>query len=312
LTAYTEDDDGIVFHWKHYGDERFVRLGQFLTIPDVLDGNQWRNKSASDEDYFQSREKVTILKMTERRRKNLLIVRSGRDFEPFKWIDFGAERDFDVMVSAYHEDALAYKENVEHCLIGGQSKFESIKETIEVYRDKFDYSQFCVMDGDIIMDGNKSLENLFQESEYQGIALGQPSLTHHSFYSHVETLNCPSFICRYTNFVEVMTPVFSADAFWTLLPTFSTSISTWGVDFLWPQIIGVGQRKIGIIDSVSVVHSKPIDMSGGAFYAHLKRIGIDAALESNRLISQFKLDTEIKIEGAVARNGDVITRSNAD
>jgi hypothetical protein len=70
-----------------------------------------------------------------------------------------------------------------------------------------------------------------------------------------------NFKYRETNFVEVMIPCFNQVAFLKILPTLSENISGWGLDHLWPKLLG-NTAKVGIIDEVSIFHTRPIGVAG--------------------------------------------------
>jgi hypothetical protein len=48
--------------------------------------------------------------------------------------------------------------------------------------------------------------------------------------------------------------------------------------------------SVGIIGSVAVRHATPVDLNGGAFYAFLRRYGIDPGHEANRVAVDFGVD----------------------
>ena len=59
----------------------------------------------------------------------------------------------------------------------------------------------------------------------------------------------------HTNFVEGMCPVFSRRA---LQICHGTLKETWyGADILWPALLGRPSTRIGIMDEVAVVHTRP-------------------------------------------------------
>jgi hypothetical protein len=96
------------------------------------------------------------------------------------------------------------------------------------------------------------------------------------------TLHNRSFRLRYTNFIEVMAPCFSAKALAKLLPTFDENLSGWGLDYVWPMLLG-SQANVAIIDDVQILHTRPI---GAANYGALKERGITAWDEMNELLAR--------------------------
>ncbi|MEJ7660045.1 MAG: DUF707 domain-containing protein [Hymenobacter sp.] len=61
--------------------------------------------------------------------------------------------------------------------------------------------------------------------------------------------------------VEVMAPLFSQDALRQCLVSFNENKSSWGLDSVWPKILGYPQNKLGVFDAVVMEHTRPV---GGA------------------------------------------------
>ena len=49
-------------------------------------------------------------------------------------------------------------------------------------------------------------------------------------------------------------------------------------------------RSVGVIGSVSVRHAATVDLSAGAFYAFLRRYGVDPGHEANRVAVDFGVE----------------------
>lgn len=75
---------------------------------------------------------------------------------------------------------------------------------------------------------------------------------------HPITLKNEGLSFRHTNFVEIMAPLFSRQALLQCLFTFNISISGYGLDLIWPKVLGWPTDKIALFDSVSVRHTRPI------------------------------------------------------
>ena len=65
------------------------------------------------------------------------------------------------------------------------------------------------------------------------------------------------YLVRYTNFVELMCPVFSRSFLQICLPTFEASFSGFGLDHIWSQLGGRVPGRIAIIDDIAVAHTRP-------------------------------------------------------
>lgn len=92
-----------------------------------------------------------------------------------------------------------------------------------------------------------------------GLELAQPALTRDSHFSHLLTLQSDAPVGRFTDFVEIMAPVFRADAwarFWSLLDPERTHWG-WGLDVFARSLCDF--RRMGIVDCQPVRHTRPID-----------------------------------------------------
>lgn len=67
----------------------------------------------------------------------------------------------------------------------------------------------------------------------------------------------PGNVLRYTNFVEIIAPCFSRNAFEKCRDSFTYNKSCWAIDVLWDKILGHPQDAIAVIDDVIAVHTRP-------------------------------------------------------
>ena len=81
-------------------------------------------------------------------------------------------------------------------------------------------------------------------------------------------------LLRYVDFVEIMCPVFSTRALRVCRGSFRDSVSGFGLDHLWPALLGGARSRIAIIDSVGVIHTRPL----GRNYVVQTAIDEEAAL----------------------------------
>lgn len=118
-----------------------------------------------------------------------------------------------------------------------------------------DYDLLIVTDDDIHLPGG-FLDAYVALQHRLDFALAQPARALHSFFDHDITVRRPWLLGRETRFVEIG-PVFSLTkaAFPHLLP-FDTGLPMgWGLDLVWPAILGQTGLRMGIIDRISVDHS---------------------------------------------------------
>ncbi|MBO0145013.1 hypothetical protein JZX87_28160 [Agrobacterium sp. Ap1] len=204
--------------------------------------------------------KVDGLKTTEKSPRGLAVVRCGENTLHRTWVS--GRRNFDVGISYYGSNStLEFPEAdyVHHCKGGKWDGLFSFFKKFPGVLDRYDY--FWLPDDDIVAVA-ADIDSLFAlgiENEYH---VYQPSLDEHSYYSHVITLQHPSFEVRYTNFVEVMVPFISREVLIRSLPFIEKTASGFGLDFLWPQMVreikGDAYCGVAVVDTITVRHTRPV------------------------------------------------------
>ena len=198
-------------------------------------------------------------------RRFLVMARAGNASLHCKWIS-GEGRRFDLFLSCYGDRSQEYAADAEYLREMKSTKWPAWHAHILEERDLIaSYDAVWFPDDDLLIDtaGINRMFDLFMGFE---LALAQPALSLDSYCSHPILLHDAGHIIRFTNFIEVMGPVFSREALAILHPTFSQSRTGWGLDYLWPRLLserGMGAR-IGVIDAVSMTHTRPV--GGGDIY----------------------------------------------
>src|SRR5262249_51400172 len=105
----------------------------------------------------------------------------------------------------------------------------------------------------------------------------------------------------FTTFVEVMAPCFRTDVLWNLLPTFKANYSSWGMDYVWAELLGE-QARVAIVDETQMRHTRPV--AGGKLYAVLREAGRSPVNECQQLLKQYRVKGwRFWIRGAVSNSG---------
>ena len=173
------------------------------------------------------------------------------------------------------------------------------------------YEAVWFPDDDLLMDA-EGINRMFDLFMAFGFALAQPSLSHESHFSHASVLRDPGYLVRFTNFVEVMGPVFSRKALAIAHPSFAHSKTGWGLDYLWPHLLGEHGLggNIGVIDAVSMTHTRQI--GGGDIYQGQ----VDAGLGDLERLAQAYPSAEIQSRHRQSRfrifGGAKLTRPRSD
>ncbi len=204
-------------------------------------------------------------------KRNLVFCRVGDASLHRAWIGDPATRSYDVWLDSYAaaDDRWA----------GEPARVTVARDTVKIPRiaqllrerpgELEGYDAIWFPDDDLALAAS-DVDRLFAAFHALGLSLAQPALRGGSFYSHAITLESRRFFARYTNFVEPMAPVFSPAALRACADTFSETVSGWGIDLVWPKLLGDPRDRIAIVDAVSVLHTRPVATS--AWY---QKLGVD-------------------------------------
>ena len=213
----------------------------------------------------------------QRRRRNLVVIRANEHSVHPSWpIDIpAADRTWDLCTSFYGKEAsFPPKDFAEyHVLQNKDQKWPAIHKLFHRSSAFWDYEYFLFPDDDIETSWG-GINRMFEICRRQGLHLAQPALAPGSFYAHPITLRNQAFSMRFTNFVEIMTPMFSRFALEVCAPTFATSQIGCGLDYIWPHLLGNQTTRTAIIDETPVLHGRPIGQRYDipAAYAEMVRV----------------------------------------
>jgi hypothetical protein len=188
---------------------------------------------------------------------NLIVAPVGDNSLHKEWIK--SSPDFDLVLLYYGDDdtvASSYTQDTEHVYQAKGLKWWLIKSFVESSPDfisQYEYIWFPDNDVSISTEG---INRLFKVAKEYNLWLCQPSLQ--GYASHKITLPQPNSLLRYTNFVEIMCPLMSLDTLLKLKESFDVNYSAWGLDSIWPYMLGEPKDKVAIIDSIQMLHTKPV------------------------------------------------------
>jgi hypothetical protein len=189
--------------------------------------------------------------------RNLVVLRSGDSSLHEQWLTPERDRNFALGLSYYGDHPERWVGAADRLVGQKGPKWVPLADFVDQNWDwvsQFDYVAFPDDDlGATASDWNK----LFSAVREFDLDLAQPSLDYDSYWTHQITARRPAYRVRFTNFVEVMAPVFSRFALERCLPTFRMSPSGFGLDLVWPAILGRAGRRLGIVDEVSFGHTRP-------------------------------------------------------
>jgi len=226
------------------------------------------------------------------RRRRLVLVRSGTRALHYLWT-LPQARQWDLITLAYNDTLLGG--DAPHDITtgdwvvdnrGAPAKFFGIHAFFVAHPEALAYEAIMMPDDDLLFDPER-IDELFDVFAESGAALGQPSLTWDSYFSHCVTLQNPAFRFRRTNFAEVMSPIMTGEALRMLLPTFLGTRSAWGLDLLWAKLCNDHGQSVVVVDQVAVKHTRPV--GGGDHYAAL---GLNPAEEARQLLNEHRVPAQ--------------------
>lgn len=222
-------------------------------------------------------------------RRNLVLVRAGDQSTHPEWLE-DVDRNFDIFVSYFGKQEGRYADTAEYHENRKGMKWPILGELLQEHPELIGrYAYFWFPDDDLVAN-TATVNRMFDHAAAFQLALAQPALTHDSYYTWPLLLQDARYELRFTRFVEVMGPVFDRAALRVCLPTFTESTSGWGLDSLWPRLLGArGEEAIAIIDAAAVRHSRPV--GGGELY---KNTGMSAAnVDKAALFAKYGLTIDI-------------------
>jgi len=192
-------------------------------------------------------------------KKNVIITPTGVNSIFRNWLSIEKDKNnFDIIFICYEDNDL-----VKNLTDKGYKAFKYKGEKWSIIKQFFKehsevlefYDFFWFPDDDLDFDFNQ-INKLFEISKDYDFWLSQPSAD--GYTSHKITNKNPNYKFRFTNFVEIMCPLMSRYCLKQLIESFDYSKSGWGLDILWPKILGFPTNKIAIIDEITINHTKPV------------------------------------------------------
>ena len=216
------------------------------------------------------------------RRPNLVVLRAGETSLHHAWRTAAdQDRNWDLCISYYGKDLSRAGPSEYLTHQPTQRKFQALYDLFDPSSPLWNYDRIWFPDDDLRTNW-LDINRLFHLSRKFGLLLSQPSLRPgpDCFIGHDIVAQRPHSLLRFVDFVEVMCPLFSRDALRICVGTFRDSISGFGLDSLWPSLLGQPRSRTAIIDAVSLVHTRP----GGSGFS------FDRTLEEERgMLAAYRL-----------------------
>jgi hypothetical protein len=195
---------------------------------------------------------------------NLIISPVGDNSLHPNWAD--NHKNFDLVLIYYGDNettAQSYTQYTPYVYTAKGEKYHLIKSFISTnleFISTYDYIWLPDDDVDISTD---NINRLFDTADEYKLSISQPSMG--GYVSHEITKPVLGSILRYTNFVEVLAPLFNKETLLKVYNTFDLNYSSWGYDYLWPHMLGYPQDQVAIIDDIMMVHTRPVGQNYSRF-----------------------------------------------
>ena len=182
-----------------------------------------------------------------------------------QWWDDSPSRSFDIFLIAYEEQGLSVGSDswidksflVEGPKIGGYYRWLSEHQDLIA-----GYERVALFDDDILTTIS-DLDRLFAYCEILSAEIAAPALSPQSFYTVPITRRHCSFLHRWTNWVEIMAPIFSVATLKKCLDSFALNLEggSW-IEHLWTLKCEQIPGSLAIIDHIPIFHTRPVQSAG--------------------------------------------------
>ena len=195
--------------------------------------------------------------MSTATRRNLVVVRAGRNSLHPMWLEGVGERNWDLIVSVYDPEAQFVPHDDVRMVMKRGGKWDGLY-ALFADGDLLSRYEYIWLPDDDIAATKHDVNAIFDAMRRYGLEVAQPALTRDSYFSHFLVLQCPEFALRCSNFVEIMVPCVTAGLLTKVLDDFRESESGFGMDFIWTRLAEEPRYKAAILDLVSVRHTRPV------------------------------------------------------
>ena len=201
--------------------------------------------------------------MTARRSRYLLIARVGANSLHSEWLAPADARGFDVLLSSYDAamaDPVLPDVSFEHRPGSKVAGTAALLAAHAAMIARYDY--VALFDDDLSIDAT-AITRLFELCAAHELKIAQPALSADSYFTYAALVQDPAFILRHVNYIEMMCPVFRADALARIMPLYAMGYES-GIDLIWSNLVSTGPRDCAVVDAVTVCHTRQVGTSKAA------------------------------------------------
>lgn len=223
-------------------------------------------------------------------KKNLVVSICGDESMHKIWIDNNP--NFDLFVVYYGDTKDKYSNDGLYYATGKGTKFVILADVVDKNEILFSqYENILVPDDDLYITAS-DWNRFFQLFKDYKLCLAQPSIL--GWQCLMMSAHNPNCVMRFTNWVEIMTPCFNQETFQICRKVFRENKTNWGLDFLWPKLLGYPKDKVAIVDDVVAIHTRPCFY--GDTYWRNSNSAASAWVEIKDLEAKYELDLMDMVE----------------
>jgi hypothetical protein len=239
--------------------------------------------------------------------KNLVIVRAGDSSLHEGWISGAENRNWDIVVNYFGHDPHKFRREDLVRIDSVGPKWSALHKLVQLLRSDIAHYDFVWFPDDDLASDVQTVNRIFSFCRELHLQLAQPALSLDSFVSYPATFVNASFLLRFTNFIEIMAPVFSRQFLERCADSFGENLSGYGLDSLWPTWVAEPD-KIAILDACPVRHTRPV---GGPNYKAVAAAGGKTPMdELEALLHKYGINQRLPLTlGGIDRAGRVLLLS---
>jgi hypothetical protein len=248
-----------------------------------------RQELRARQDHFYADGRLRIEREAPHPERNILVfVQCGKGFDAAY---LARPRSYDILLNYYNESDVHPRADI--AVVQAGTKTTAVRRLMELRPDLLlRYQAVLFLDDDVEISAEE-IDAFFRAMTAENLDLAQPALSADSAtaYPFLKRPSAATGVTRVSS-VEIMAPALTRRALEGAKWVFAESVSGWGSDLLLGPAVrsAFGPNSVGIVGSVAVRHAAPVDLSMGAFYAFLRRYGVDPGHEANRVAVDFGVE----------------------
>lgn len=214
------------------------------------------------------------------------------------------QRNYDI-VAVYYGDRdevfNTYSDKFDVVIRRKGSKFQNFFHMFNTTNILDKYKYFFVLDDDIIFNTTDINQMFDFAKSHPEVQICQPAFSRPSNISHPVTKQHSACRYRYTNFVEVNTPLFTRVSVDKLARVYQDRLIGWGIDalYIWAvndqkDVVSNSCKKFAIVDYVTCINPKTKDKPGDGRELYLLEHAKNRRKVWEEVAKQLNINTRVR------------------